>query len=296
MKNKITILLILLLFVFNGVVFPEGSASLIDSTNNSHGYPHHKRHPVIEMRVSNARFNLENLPAPVEFNYSGTIQINLGYRTFEKKHPAGKYFEKYISLAYSSNKFVNNSEAGFLPIDTEVWRLAAVNEVGYHHRLGVIGITPYYSSGYFLYNFDYSISTVCPAVYDGACISGNEKLDRFTGTVHFGKNFEQGIKIGLGEKLSLDAGYTEQLFLPRFMTWKFFGSEILYGFSRVALDKFTRSIIQDSPALGSVIDVALVSGLNYLVYYFQKQNMNWPFRTEAPITSEGIKVGFSLIF
>ncbi len=294
MKVKILISFFLFFFSLNGVVFPEGHFLSSDSTKNSDGFGHHKKHPVVELRVSNAAFDFDNLTPPLLFNYTGTVQLNLGFRTFNKKHPAGKYFEKYLAFAYSSDAFINKEITG-IPISAEVWQVKAVNEIGYHHRLGMLGLTPYYSSGYFLYNFNYVISTVLPAEYVGVVIPF-EQLDRFLGKVHFGKTFEQGIKIGLGEKLSVDVGYTEQLFFPRFMTWRFFGSEILYGFSRVALDKFTRSIVQVSPILGSVIDVALVSGMNYLVYYFQKKNMNWPFNSETPITNEGVKIGFSLIF
>ncbi len=292
MKITIFIYSFLISFVLSQSSFSMNWNSHKDSTKS---FLKHKKFPVLEVSVSDANFNNNNLASPFNFNSNLSFQINLGYKTFVKTHPAQKYFIKFLSLAYSSDKFINNDNRGG-NIANELWEIIASSEIGYRYGTGLLGLSPYYSSGYSLYNFSYSFSTVCPTLYGIQCVTNSETLNRFTNGIHFGKSFEQGIKIDFGKKLAIKAGFSEQLFFARFMTWKFLGSELLYGIGRVALDKFNRNIIQNSPKVGAIIDVALVSGLNYLVYYFQKSNMNWPFNSEAPISYERFKLGISLTF
>jgi hypothetical protein len=292
--RRFGILFLLFFFLSGSGLFAQQIEIEKDSTSVSKIF-HSRKHPVISVNFSNEQFGFNGFISPVKFKKSGTVEISLGYKTYSKNHPAKKYFSKYISLAYSSNKLTNQSSQG-LAVGLEFWRLAAVSETGYRYNLGPLGFSPYAASGYFLYNFSFAFNTVCPVEYGIVCPTVNPQMSRFSDGTHFGKIFEEGLSLGLGEKLSLKFGYSESLFTPRFMTWHFLGSEILYGLARVALDKFNRTIIQDSPVLGGFIDVALVSGLNYLVYHFQKDEMNWPIKSETPIFSEGFRAGLTLTF
>ncbi len=287
-------LFLLFFFIFSTGFFAQKIEVTKDSTSFDNFF-RIKKQPVISVNFSNENYRFNDFTSPIVFKKSGTFEISLGYKTFSKRDYLKKYFSKYISLAYSSDK-LNNQVSQGLAVALEFWRLAAVSEKGYLYNLGLVEISPYVSSGYFLYNFSFALNTVCPAEDGITCLTVNPQMSRFSDGTHFGKFFEEGLKLELGEKLSLKLGYSESLYTPRFMTWHFLGSEILYGIARVALDKFNRSIIQDSPVVGGFIDVVLVSGLNYLVYHFQKDNMNWPIKSETPIFSEGFRAGITLTF
>ncbi len=289
--NRFSFLFVLFFFTCSVGLF----AQKIEVEKDSTFINRFQRHSIVSVNFSNEQFGFNDFISPFKFSKSGSVELGLGYKNFSINHPAEKYFIKYISLKYSSNKLINQSSEG-LSVSLELWRLAAVSETGYRYNFRLLNISPYVSSGYFLYNFNYNFSTVCPAEYGMACLASDPQMSRFSDGTHFGKNFEEGIRFGLSDKLSINLGYSESLYYPRFMTWHFLGSEILYGIARVALDKFNRNIIQDSPTIGGFVDVVLVSGLNYLVYHFQKDDMNWPIKSETPIFADGFRAGFRLTF
>ena len=62
------------------------------------------------------------------------------------------------------------------------------------------------------------------------------------------------------------------------------------------IDNFVDKIFDRSPAAVPVVDFLLKNGLAYSLYLLKKENMNWPFNTETPLTYETFKLGVTFLF
>ena len=55
-------------------------------------------------------------------------------------------------------------------------------------------------------------------------------------------------------------------------------------------------IFKSSPAAGPVVNFLLKNALAYGIYELRKDKMNWPFKSEAPITYDQFKFGVTFVF
>jgi len=251
-----------------------------------------KKSPSIEVDYIKNKFQITTLSSEELFVTTNTMRIKLGYSYKSEKSIANKHFEKFLVLGLADERMNKNSD--FAPILPEVWSVGFTSRTAYSLGNEMIAIMPYYGSGAGLYTFKNKAVNVVPLSFGQSDFNA---ISRYADEdFHYMHDYESGLRLSLGETVGLKAGYSFNVHYPRFMTWQYLGSVLVYSAGYLSLEKFDKWIISNSPILGSVFDAVLMSGYNYLFYSFQKEKMNWPFQTEVPLTNEGLTFGLSIKF
>ncbi len=250
--------------------------------------------PLIELTYSFMQLDHEDFVNPSAIKQDGDFQLRLGY-TATRDTKIRKIYEEYVFFGYSSPS-MNLGGENTGTHSFEIWKGGSVSRIGYAISLSKsVDFIPYYAGGIFLYSMSHNYEGAVLAYYHGE--PNNTIIGRTADEkIHFGNTLESGVRLKFNDKLSVFGGYTGYVYYPRFMTWKFLGSLITYQIGLTLLDNFNRRIIRNSSVAGVIIDVILKSAYNYMFYYFQKGDMNWPVSTETPFTQEGFTAGFSINF
>ena len=121
-------------------------------------------------------------------------------------------------------------------------------------------------------------------------------IDRFNENFRFGTDYETGLRVNVASLVDISAGYQFGSVFPRYMVWKHIGSFAVETAGLALLDEFIREIMDSSPAAGPLMNIILKGAYYYGFHQLKKENMNWPFKTESPLTYETFKFGITLIF
>ncbi len=250
------------------------------------------KQPLIELIYSSLQINHEDFINSDQINQDGELQLRLGY-TVSTDTKIRKIYEEYFFFGYSSPSMSLASADGQNSFD--IWKGGSVSRISYAINLSNNAVfVPYYAGGVFFYSMSHSYEGGTPAYVNP--VNANI-IDRSVDErLHFGNTLESGFKIKFNNSFAVNAGYSGYVYYPRFMTWKFLGSLITYQIGLTLLDNFNRRVIKRSNVAGVLIDVVLKSAYNFMYYYFQKGDMNWPVSSEKPFTQEGITVGLSFNF
>jgi|GEM_PF-6372348 len=250
-----------------------------------------KKSPSIEVDYIKNNFHITTLSSEELFVPTNTMRIKLGYSYKSEKSIANKHFEKFLVLGLADERMNKNYDLA--PILPEVWSAGFISRTAYSYGNENIAIMPYYGSGAGFYTFKNKANYAVP--FSG--LSDFNAISRYADEdFHYMHDYESGLRLLLGETVGIKAGYSFNVHYPRFMTWQYLGSVLVYSAGYLSLEKFDKWAISNSPILGSIFDAVLMSGYNYLFYSFQKEKMNWPFETEAPLTNEGLTFGLSIKF
>jgi len=249
------------------------------------------KQPLIELSYSAVQLNHEDFSNNDLIKQDGDLQLHLGY-TVATDTKIRKIYEEYLFLGYSSSSMSLSSSDGIYSFD--VWKVGSNSRISYAIPISSsVDFVPYYAGGMYFYSMGNSSESVAPIAGSPDETIINRTADK---KVHFGNTFESGVRFKFNNSISVYGGYSAYVFYPRFMTWKSLGSVIIYQVGLTLLDNFNRRIIKRSNVAGVLVDVILKSAYNYMIYYFQKGDMNWPISTETPFTQEGFTVGFSFNF
>jgi hypothetical protein len=123
-----------------------------------------------------------------------------------------------------------------------------------------------------------------------------EILNRYDKEFRFGTLVEGGVRFEAGQAVSLNVGYEAAVIFPRHLFWKHLGSFVIEESGKGALEYFIERVMDSSPAAAPIINVILKSAYSYAFYALKKDNMNWPFNTETPLTYETFKFGVTFVF
>lgn len=118
-------------------------------------------------------------------------------------------------------------------------------------------------------------------------------LNRYEGTYRFGPSAESGVMASFGQKFSLSGGYEANVVYPRFVVWEALGSYLIVGAANGAVTLFGLHLMENSPAYGPILMFAVRTALAWGVYQLWRDEMNWPFHSETPLTHETLKFGLS---
>ena len=168
-------------------------------------------------------------------------------------------------------------------------RFGTGNRMGYGYRAGSFDFLPYAFLSLAWTNID-SGSTA------GLSSQEIELLGRYQGPFRFGQVSEAGVKVGLFKTISLIGGYEYAVIFPRHLFGKWLGSFTLQSFGYSAINFYGEMIVSASPILGPLLYFALQNGITYVFYWQMRDSMNWPFKTETPLTFESLKLGVSITF
>jgi hypothetical protein len=129
-------------------------------------------------------------------------------------------------------------------------------------------------------------------------LSDNDKeiLKRYDESFRFGGLSDGGLRLEFGGLVALSGSYEATVVFPRHLFWKWALSYVIEGLGYLSIDYFVEEIMDSSPAAGPIVNFLLKNGLSYAFYALQREDMNWPFSTESPLTYETIKIGLTFSF
>jgi hypothetical protein len=219
----------------------------------------------------------------------GGVEARLG---FFHARPETAYVaflrDRYLFFNYaSSDLFGRTPEPG--KVKSEMTRFGFGGRRGYGYDFTSSYLFPYTQT-----TFQWvKMTTGRPAG-----ISENDAaiLDRYEGSFRFSASAETGVAFGIGQVVSLHAGYEVMAVYPRYVFWPWLGS---YGIALIgtdAISHFGDEIVKASPAVGPVLYTLLRGGLAYGYYMLVRDNQYWPFKSETPVTSDGFRFGVTLTF
>lgn len=250
--------------------------------------------PFIE--VNYGIVNLKHRDFSTDFQKLGVGEVKLGFSSRDV------YFENYITEFDEKFFFVSNISRDFsnedlvTDVEMKAWRFGMGTREGYGYRFGrTFAILPYHQSAFAWTRLNYvqpNINTFIPVLSD----NDNNILDRYENNFRFGTIAEGGLMLEFGSLVSVNAAYEASVIFPRFMTWKYFGSLAIEGAGIAFIDYFVDEVMDSSPAAGPIVNFVLRNAFSLAMHSLKKEQMNWPFSTETPMTFETVKVGMSFRF
>jgi hypothetical protein len=121
-------------------------------------------------------------------------------------------------------------------------------------------------------------------------------LGMYEGGIRFGTRSGAVVRFHMLPLLTLDAGYERSVVYRRHKFWEWLGGVVVAGGGDWLLDRFVDRILRSTPEGAPVVNFVLKSALSYGVYELRKKNGNWPFESEAPMSSETFMVGVTMVF
>lgn len=247
--------------------------------------------PFIEANYGFSQFD-HNLIGNNIFGNLNSVELKLGYSSIDALSLANivEFEDSYFFISNVSKQLDFNGNNTL--IDPELWRFGFAKRDGYGYKNNFLSFMPYHQSGINWSRLKITaadVQTFHPAV--------QPVLERFNEEFRFGVTNEAGIKLEFGEGFfGVNAGYETAVIFPRYLIWKHLGSYIIESAAQKAIDSFVDEVMESSPAAGPIVNFLLKNGLSYAFYTMKKEDMNWPFKTEEPLTMETFKVGIAFNF
>jgi hypothetical protein len=243
-----------------------------------------KRRPVVEFGYGVDQARHKRLSA--EFPTTGMMEFRAGYLRVDSLDDGILKFDHNFLMGSWYNANLGGDDAGANQPSGKLSRFGLGYDEGYGYDLGGSSILPY------------SITTISwtelktgrPLTLsaDDAAI-----LDRYEGTFRFGPSAEAGIRANIGRTFALSGGYEASVLYPRIVFWELAGSFLVAGVANEAVSWFGRDMIDSSPTLGPIFLFIIRSGVTWGFYQLWREDMNWPFGSETPLTHETVKFTMS---
>jgi hypothetical protein len=244
--------------------------------------------PFLEVSYGPAKPRFEGLAE--DFATLGVLELKLGYAGRDSTTPRVVTMEDFYgfgSVFTGDLRPSGSAEAGEVP--AELGRFGFGDRRGYGYGGRGLDIDFYNQNAL---NWT-SVEAVDAA---GNSPEAQAVFDRYGDSYRFGALFEAGVKIHLGRKVVVSTGLEGALVYPRHVFWPWLGSAILYSGAQGSLDHFGAQIVGSSPTLGPLLHFVLKSGVSLGYYLLAREDMNWPFTSETPLTVESFKLGAALRF
>jgi hypothetical protein len=224
-----------------------------------------------------------------DLDKAGGVELKLG---FFKAHPETAYVaflsDRYTFFNYSSSDLFGRALTP-AKVKSEIIRFGLGNRRGYAYDFTSSYLYPYTQT-----SMQWTkLNTGRPA---GLSVSDAAILDRYEGSFRFGVTAETGIAFGIGQVVSVHAGYEVMGVYPRFVFWPWLGSYGIASIGMGAVSHFGKEIVEASPDVGPILYTLLRGGIAYGYYMLARDDQYWPFKSETPLTSDGFKLGVTLTF
>lgn len=233
---------------------------------------------------------LEHRQTSGSFADLGRIQVTLG---FSELLP---FREKLLSLdersAYGAYAGTGTSwkTADSNSVQGKVWQLGLAFKGGYGYPVGAdLAIVPAFGS-----SFDITqLSTTRPSSLQAA---DSSILDRYEGSFRFGHTAEAELRFELSRSFSLSGSYQLSVIYPRVVFWQWVASYGLAAVSMGVVSQFSAELVRSSPSIGPIVSWLLKGALAYGIYAVWRDDMHWPFKSEAPLTHQSGLLSLSVVF
>jgi hypothetical protein len=251
--------------------------------------------PLIEVQYGSGEPKHENFNN--EFNDVGLIELKLGNSSIDYYyHDIIELNASYLTVSQLSHD-LKDSEKNALKVNSKLLRIGIGIRSGYGYGNDAFTVLPYYSQNFMIAKMSgTNLPDIRTFISDENYEIDNEILGRYNDAFRYAFSNEGGLKLELSKFIALNGGYEYMVVYPRFMTWKLLGSMAVEMSVLSALDNFVDEIIDRSPLAGPIVNFVLKNAYSYAFYTLRKEDMNWPFDSETPLTYETFKVGFSFTF
>lgn len=251
--------------------------------------------PAISLQYGIADLKQDDLQNNSRLVDPNLIEIKLGYIKDKSTWATDniiKHSYKFVYLSNESNKLAGKNADG-AQVESDMWRFGFGGFKGYGYKIGEnAAIIPYTGTTLNWTRIDFKYPNIQTLVPD----SDDEILNQYDETFRFGTSAEGGIRIKPIENLILDAGYERSIVFQRHLFWKWAGSFIIEEAAQGMLDKFINEVFKSSPNAGPIVNFVLKNALAYGLYELRQTKMNWPFKSEAPMSYDQIKFGVTFVF
>lgn len=298
-KYLFTVFTILL---FSAYSFPQEGAEKADTTESDWDWNewedfHHDMDfvdigfngsPTVDLRYGLSGMSLDNFSG--KFADPDLLELKLGYtkeRDYKWEENILDYDFKYMFLSNISTD-LSNSTPSSSELGNETWRFGLGKALGYGYRVGSGSIIPYYSYDLSWSKLDLNDRNISP--------EDMTLVNNFEGSFRFGTNTEAGIKIKVLPLITFDASYERAIIFPRHLFWKWLGSAAIESGSQFLVDEFVQRIMHSSPYAGPIMSFVLKNALSYGIYELRQTQMNWPFKSAAPLAYDQFKFGVTVNF
>jgi len=230
-----------------------------------------------------------------DISKTGLIEFKIGFSRLESENNDEKinYINQLDDKYFFFSKISTNLLSKKSKVDgftSDLIRFGFARREGYGYDAGVVSIIPYHSDGFLwskLNNFDKSVIT---------SPSDLKITKRYLNSFRFSTLTEGGVKFEIAKSVSFDASYEAGVVFPRYLIWKHLGSLALEAAGYGLIDNFVDKIFERSSPAAPIVNFILKNGYSYGFYLMKKENMNWPFNTETPLTYESFKLGITFLF
>jgi hypothetical protein len=197
--------------------------------------------------------------------------------------------DRYAFGNYSSSDIDHRNVIDSNKITADLLRFGFGFRSGYGYPIGPVGLLPWN-----MYSFDITrATTVRP---DSLSPADADILNRYEGRWSFGLSGEAGVSLRLFSSLQANASYQMSIIYPRVVFWEWLGSYLIAAGGMGIVTVFGEDVVSSSKLLGPIFYWILKNGLTYGLFTLYKSNMNWPFKSETPLTQEAFKFGVSFVF
>lgn len=257
-----------------------------------------KGKPAIELNYGFAEPKHDKLASKLA--KAGIVEIKLGYISIGNNDDCVFDFKENYTFASRIATALKSEKAGVDELSSDLYRFGLGRRTGYGYDFGPVRI--------FLYNENAAVWSKLDMDYypSGIAVPQNDQVEyvsndnkiinRFNDEIRFGTLAEGGIRVELARTISLNAGYETAVVFPRYMAWKHLGSLIIEEAGLNVLDNFVDEVFDSSPVAAPIVNFVLKNGFSYAFYSLKKEKMNWPFKTETPLTYETFKLGITFTF
>ena len=225
-----------------------------------------------------------------EFIKLGSYEAKLGWSEIKKYNidNISSLDERYFFGSVSNQEY-NAFDDSTGDTALELTRFGIASRLGFGYNLGPFSLLPYHQIGLVWTQVSFD---------SGAGVSENEMeiLNRYKNAYRFGQTTEGGIKLGLGRALALHGSYELAVIYPRTLFGMWLGSYLIQSFGYAAISLYAEKIVNTSPIFGPLMYFVLKNGLAMVFFNQMRENMNWPFETETPLTYVQYKIGASITF
>jgi len=217
----------------------------------------------------------------------GMLDVKLGRSEINKFSATNvELNERYLFASYISSDWAAGDIAED-EIKTESFRFGIGTNDGFGYEGSTVSFIPYLSQAVTwtrLNNYDDALSK-----------EDEEALDWIKGKYRFGDKSVFGIKAEISSLIQLNADYELAIVFPRHKFWYWAGSTVLVQTGYNFLARFTESLVDKEPVWGPIANWVLKSAYLYGYYLLRKDNMNWPFSTDAPLRYDSFNIGASIV-
>jgi hypothetical protein len=247
-----------------------------------------KMRPFIEVNYGLAKPKLKGLDH--SFHTLGTAELKLGFASQDSLRSAlVSLDERYAFAGFMGDGLSPSGSPEEGDIASELTRFGFGNRLGYGY--GGKGLK------FEMYNQNsLNWTRILPIGYDTMAPEVQAVFDRYEDKFRFGQLMEAGVKVRLIRSLSVSAGVEGAVVFPRHVFWPWAGSAMLYSGVQGGLQYFSEQIIAVSPVIGPALHFLLKTGVSAGYYMLLRDDMNWPFGYERPLTVESFKLGASITF